>query len=173
MQPDVGAYLNRHYVAAFQKIATFQKIGNAKVGGNVASYFCTPDGLVLHAVTGPVSSRVLLSEARWANETYEMARLENKTTPAELRACFRRAHVARLQNEHRLRNLTVEQLPDNVVLTPESIALLFDQNRHMTDAGKVHLLLAVAPLPPIEQVYQAVFERLLNERISTNPVATR
>ena len=29
----------------------------AKNGGNVASYFCTPDGRVIHAVTGPVPAR--------------------------------------------------------------------------------------------------------------------
>jgi len=35
----------------------------------------------------------------------------------------------------------------------------------------VHLLLAVAPLPRLEQVYQVVFENILNERITTKPVA--
>ena len=50
---DVGEYLNRHFVSAFQKVATFRVNGVLKLGGNVASYFCTPDGLVLHAVAGP------------------------------------------------------------------------------------------------------------------------
>ena len=36
--------------------------------------------------------------------------------------------------------------------------------------GKVHLLLAVAPLSRIDQVYQVVFEKILNEKISTRPV---
>ena len=38
----------------------------AKNGGNVASYFCTPDGRVIHAVTGPVPAEELLAAARWA-----------------------------------------------------------------------------------------------------------
>ena len=50
----VGKYLNTHFVSAFQKVATFQVAGKAKQGGNVASYFCTHDGLVLHAIAGPV-----------------------------------------------------------------------------------------------------------------------
>jgi hypothetical protein len=37
-----------------------------KNGGNVAGYFCTPDGFVLNAVVGPVSAQKLLSEAQWA-----------------------------------------------------------------------------------------------------------
>jgi hypothetical protein len=173
VQPDVGAYLNRHYVPAFQKVATFQKIGNAKVGGNVAGYFCTPDGLVLHLVAGPVNGRVLLNEARWANETYEMARLENQTTPAQLRAFFRRAHVARLHNEHGAWHVRAEQFPEIAEPTAVAIDTSLSRYERWNTSGKVHLMLASAPLPPIEQVYQPVFERLLNERISTNPVAAR
>ena len=138
----------------------------------MASYFCTPDGLVLHLVPGPASGRVLLSEARWPNETYEHARLENQTTPLELRAFFRRAHLARLHNEHRLL-LPTEQLPELGIANRDAVNMLFDQNWRLNNAGKVHVLLAVMPLPPIEQVYQPVFERLLGEQISTNPVAAR
>jgi hypothetical protein len=39
-------------------------------GGNVASYFCTPDGRVVHAVTGPVAAGELLDEAHWAVTSY-------------------------------------------------------------------------------------------------------
>ena len=74
--PQVGEYLNRHFVSAFQKVATFQINGGQKQGGNVASYFCTPDGLVLHAVAGPVDAGTFLREAHWAQDTYEAALLE-------------------------------------------------------------------------------------------------
>lgn len=37
-----------------------------KNGGNVAGYFCTPEGFVLNAVVGPVSAEKLLDEARWS-----------------------------------------------------------------------------------------------------------
>ena len=53
----MGDYLNRHFVSAFQKVATFQIVNGAqKQGGNVASYFCTPEGRVLHAIAGPVDA---------------------------------------------------------------------------------------------------------------------
>ena len=52
-QTQVGQYLDRHFVAAFQKVATFQINGGNKQGGNVASYFCTPEGQVLHIVGLP------------------------------------------------------------------------------------------------------------------------
>ncbi len=44
-----------------------------KNGGNVASYFCTPDGRVIDALTGPVGADELLAEAQWAVSAYESA----------------------------------------------------------------------------------------------------
>ena len=45
---EVGKYINEYFVSSFQKVATFRIVGKAKQGGNVASYFCAPDGRVLH-----------------------------------------------------------------------------------------------------------------------------
>jgi hypothetical protein len=57
-------------VAAHQQVGSFEVVNHAGVlaknGGNVASYFCTPDGRVIHAVTGPVPAEELLAAARWA-----------------------------------------------------------------------------------------------------------
>jgi hypothetical protein len=57
-------------VAAHQQVGSFEVVNQAGVlvknGGNVASYFCTPDGRVIHAVTGPVPAEDLLAAARWA-----------------------------------------------------------------------------------------------------------
>jgi hypothetical protein len=57
-------------VAAHQQVGSFEVVNQsgvlAKNGGNVASYFCTPDGRVIHAVTGPVPAEELLAAARWA-----------------------------------------------------------------------------------------------------------
>jgi len=148
--PDVGNYLNRHYVSAFQRIAAFQKIGQAKVGGNVASYFCTADGEVLHALAGPQNAHVFLREARWANETYQMAQLENQVQPEQLRAFFRKAHLKRLQSDFWV-NVPAEQLPKAANVSAKTVGELFDQNPQLNANGKIHLLLAVAPLPRIEQ----------------------
>lgn len=64
-------------MAAHQQVGSFEVVNNQgqlqKNGGNVASYFCTPDGRVVHAVAGPVSPSELLAEAQWAVENYKRA----------------------------------------------------------------------------------------------------
>ena len=74
----VGKYLNEYFVSSFQKVATFRIVNNAKQGGNVASYFCAPDGRVLHVVAGPVNSTTMLREAKWVVETTRQAMKEAK-----------------------------------------------------------------------------------------------
>ncbi len=60
---EVGKYLAEHFVSSFQKVATFKIAGGQKQGGNVASYFCAPDGRVLHVVAGPVDAATMLRES--------------------------------------------------------------------------------------------------------------
>jgi hypothetical protein len=170
---SVGAYLNRHYIAAFQKVATFQINGRQKQGGNVASYFCTADGLVLHAVAGPVDARTFLRECRWANETYQLGLLDNHKTVPELQIFFRKAHLDRLHKEQRVHVAPERLRLEEAARTPQALGQLLDQNAHLrlSNQGKVHLLMAVAPLPRLDLVYQVVFEKILNEKISTDPVA--
>jgi hypothetical protein len=152
-------------------VATFTISGKQKQGGNVAGYFCTPAGLVLHAVAGPVDAHTFLQEARWANETYQLAQLE-QVPPGQLAAFFRKAHLERLEQEHKV-SVPQNQLPLPGAFTPELLVDVLDQNDHLhlSDQGKVHLLLVVAPTPPLHEVYRAVFEEILNEKISTSPVA--
>lgn len=150
---EVGKYLNASFVATYQKVGTFRLVGGAKQGGNVASYFCTPDGRVLHAVAGPVDGPTMLREARWAVETYKLASLEDPRG-LRLKTFFRRAHIERLQNEH-------------------GMTLKGGRGRRMPRLdrpGQVHLLLSGVPLPQLGQVYKLVFERILGEKISTAPV---
>jgi hypothetical protein len=170
--PQVGQYLNRHFVSAFQKVATFQIVdGMQKQGGNVAGYFCTPEGRVLHAIAGPVDSVVFLREARWANETYQLALTVNPA-PVQVQRFMRKAHIERLQQEHMV------PLRDDVLPRPSAVnakllneLLLQNQQLALGNQGKVHLLMAVGAMPRLDQVYQVVFERILNEKISTVPVA--
>lgn len=167
---QVGEYLNRHFVSGFQKVATFQIDWGQKQGGNVAAYFCTPDGAVLHAVAGPVDAGTFLKEARWANETYLLAQLD-QLAPEQLASFFRNAHVDRLVQEHSV-FVPRDKLPKCGAFTPDLLDQVLAQNAHLglSNAGKVHLLLVVAPTPPLHEVYRTVFERILNEKISTSPV---
>jgi hypothetical protein len=169
--PQVGQYLNRHFVSAFQKVATFRIDDGRKQGGNVAAYFCSPTGLVLHAVAGPVDAATFLREARWANETYHLAKLE-ADQPTQLQAFVRKAHLDRLHREHGVR-LLPDRLPCPHGSTAQQLDRFLQDNAHLRldNQGKVHLLLAAGPLVPLGQVYRVVFERVLNEKISTDPVA--
>jgi hypothetical protein len=157
-------------VAAFQKVGTFRVEGVRKQGGNVAGYFCTPTGQVLHLLAGPVNGETLLREARWVVETWKLAVLEGREEAAQLMAFFRAAHAERLRQEHG------EQVRGQPLVTQEvsaALAALLDQPRFrgLNRQGQVHLLLSAAPLPRVGEVYRVVFERLLGERVSTSPVA--
>jgi hypothetical protein len=152
-RPQVGAYLNASFVSSFQKVGTFTIAGGQKQGGNVASYFCTPDGRVLHAIAGPVNAAAFLREARWAVETYKLAQLEHPRDDAAVKAFFWQAHADRLRREHGL-----------------DLAAGAGPRRALARQGQVHLILAAAPLVKIEQVYKLVFEKVLGEKVSTAPV---
>jgi hypothetical protein len=103
--PEVGKYVNEYFVSSFQKVATFRIVGGQKQGGNVASYFCAPDGRVLHVIAGPVDANTMLREARWVVETTKKAMDDAKGDGGRFKAYFRRAHADRLKSEH---GLTVE-----------------------------------------------------------------
>ena len=60
-----------------------------KNGGNVVSYFCTPEGQLLHAVGGPVSGEKLLAEARWARDLALDMQNKSRQSKAEF---VRKAH---------------------------------------------------------------------------------
>jgi hypothetical protein len=152
---EVGKYLNANFIATYQKVGTFTIKGAQKQGGNVASYFCTPEGRVLHGLAGPVGADVMLREARWVVETAKMAALEGGKSESRRRAFWRKAHGERLQAEHQVDFAQLGRI---------------DHRLNLNNQGKVHLLLAMAPLSRLEQIYRLVFEKVLNEKVSTVPV---
>jgi len=176
-QKDVGDYLNTYFCSSYQKISNFTLTARGdKQGGNVASYFCTPEGRVLHVVVGPVSGAKLLSEARWVVETSKLVDMDSDGRFVNLQLIFRRAHQERLAKEHGLR-LTPKQLPalegwsaSTPIDGPKARMWL---NRSGDQQAKVHLLLAAYPVPKIGRVYGTVFEDILNQPISTAPVVRR
>ena len=97
-----GKYLNEYFCSSFQKVGTFRIVGSQKQGGNVAAYFCAPDGRVLHVVAGPVDGPTLLREAQWVVETTQQAMKESNGDGARFKAFFRKAHAERLRREHGL-----------------------------------------------------------------------
>jgi hypothetical protein len=175
-QKDVGDYLNKHFVSSYQKVGTFTIAGTAKQGGNVASYFCTPDGHVLHIVAGPVNATQFLTEAFWVEETWKMADLQEAKDFQELQTVFRKAHLDRLTKEHStpVNPLLLPLLEGKNTTTPITDALLKTYLGNPGDKqAKVHHLLLSHPLAKISRVYTYVFENILNENISTAPVVTK
>jgi hypothetical protein len=139
--PEVGKYLNEYFVSSFQKVATFKIVGNQKQGGNVASYFCAPDGRVLHVVAGPVDGPTMLKEAKWVVETTEKAMKEAKGDGAIFKAAFRKAHAERLRAEA---GLIVEAITyDPVVEQDPKAALTYNDPSGQPLAPKL-------PPPPID-----------------------
>lgn len=98
--PEVGAFINENFVSAFQKVATFTIVNGQKQGGNVASYFCAPDGRVLHAIAGPVDAGTFLREARWVVDSVRQAMDESKRSGMSFKSNFRKWHADRLRAEH-------------------------------------------------------------------------
>jgi len=136
----VGKYLNEYFVSSFQKVATFRIVNNAKQGGNVASYFCAPDGRVLHVVAGPVNSTTMLREAKWVVETAKTAIKESRGNGGKFKAIFRTAHAKRLKDEY---GLVVEPVTfDAPELDPKS-ALTYSDPSGQPLAPKL-------PPPPLE-----------------------
>jgi hypothetical protein len=105
--PEVGKYLEKYFVSSFQRVGTFRIVQTPngprqKQGGNVASYFCAPDGRVLHVVAGPVDGPTLLREAKWVVDHAYKAMKEAKGDGAAFKAAFRKAHAEKLRTEHGL-----------------------------------------------------------------------
>jgi len=97
--PEVGKYINESFCSSFQKVGTFRIVGKQKQGGNVAAYFCAPDGRVLHCVAGPVDAATMLREAKWVVDNATKAIKEAKGDGAKFKAYFRKAHAERLRTE--------------------------------------------------------------------------
>lgn len=163
-QDKVGAYLNTHFVSAVQKVGTFTITGGGKAGGNVASYFCTPEGLVLHAVAGPAKGEDFLQEARWVVELLNLMQLENLKSTLQVREFTRRAQFERLIKEPTWSKGKV--LPAYAT----NPAYLLNSHRGLSNRGKVHLLMTAYPLSRLELVYRPVFQNILGEKVSTEPV---
>lgn len=100
--PEVGKFINEFFVSSYQKVATFQIVNGQKQGGNVASYFCAPDGRVLHVVAGPVDAATMLREAKWVVDTTKQLMKQSDGDGGKFKSLLRTAHANRLRLEHGL-----------------------------------------------------------------------
>jgi len=171
----VAEFVNEHCVATYLKVGTFRIVGGQKQGGNVASYFCLPDGSVLHAVAGPLDARKFLNEARWAVETRKSALtlstnlVNGDHDPGKYVALIRRAHEERYHAEQFGGNPIIVQKFKNLPNTsgghlPPALP------QHQSKQAQVHWLLSMNTLVGIEWLYPIVWQQVLNEPLSGLPV---
>ena len=210
--PRVGKYLNEFFCSSFQKVATFKIVNGQKQGGNVAAYFCAPDGRVLHVVAGPVNADTFLREATWVVETTKKAIADSKGDGGKFKAMMRQAHAEKLRSEL---GLVVEAVtwdppeaqgegdaltfrdpsgrslaprlppppidgPDVRLMEKQDAARAAPGNQMVRDrrggvvaistGGQVHQIMAAHAMVKIEQVYGTIFESVLGEKISKEPV---
>jgi hypothetical protein len=185
---EVGKFLNKHFVSSFQRVGTFKIQNNRKQGGNVAAYFCAPDGRVLHAVAGPVDAGTLLDEADWTVRKAKEAIAQSKGDAGDFKYRMRRFHADRLEEKHGVRVTPVRQdagLQDlrtalayrdaegrrlAPVLPLPPIENRGEIRAQLSNDGKVHQLLAAHATMRIENLYGAIFQGILGEKVSTKPV---
>ncbi len=199
-------------MSSFQRVGTFKIVGKQKQGGNVAAYFCAPDGRVLHAVAGPVNAQQMLAEAKWVIDNVMVAMKEAKGDGAKFKSIFRTAHAQKLKAQYGIvvepvtHDVAVEQDPNSALTysdptgkplapklppvpingpdvkfdllqkaeaaAPGAKSMSFKGGGHLVlgNQGQVHLLMTAHSMKKIEDLYGAVFQGILGEQISTQPV---
>jgi hypothetical protein len=154
----------------------------------VACYFCAPDGRVLHVIAGPVNAKTFREEASWVVRKTKAAQEESKGDGTKFKEQLRKYHAERLLEEDGIRVTPVLKDQDLQDLETASayrdadgrrlapvLTLAKIENRNevktaLTNSAKVHQLLAAHAGMKIEDLYGAVFQGILNEKISTKPV---
>lgn len=157
---EVGKFIEKYFVSSFQRVGTFKIVGKAKQGGNVATYFCAPDGRVLHAIAGPVDAATMLREAKWVVETAQDAIAKSKGDGTAFKAIFRKAHAEKLRSDY---GLVVQPITYDPPAGDEQPGAL----SYRDPTGRP--LAPVLPAPPIDG--PDVKFRLAQERAANLPTA--
>ena len=163
-----------------------------KNGGNVASYFCTPSGRVIHAVGKPVQAERLLQEARWALQTYQDAVQSAPDDVIEQTRFIELAHLTALKTDRdRFNTLVQNEMPkangdyqsrmqsyrqqrsNHSHYTSRRVPEILRVSTEITarrraarrlSGDRAHQILAAQPLAPLSDVYRELFEKLTGER---------
>lgn len=168
----VTALFNENFVCAYRKVGTFQIINGQKVGGNVASYFCLPDGSVLHALPGRTNAAELIGEARWALEMRKSAlALSTNQVNGTVDMAAYQEHVRAAHEERFLSESNPWMFHRGV--PPAGSRLPAALPRNVPLPAQASWVLANAPLAKIDAVYPTVWTTILNERLSALPIAKR
>jgi hypothetical protein len=166
----VADFINENFVATFMKVGTFRIVNGQKQGGNVASYFCLPDGSVVHAVPGKVDADTLLTEARWAHETRRYAQTRGTVFSTGTVDLFKfRTYISQAHRERFAQLANPEQARQSGM----HVRLPAYLPRDLSTQAQAHWFLGNNPLTKIDVVFPFVWQRILNEQLSGLPVAKR
>lgn len=191
----MAEFIAKHFVATYQQAGDFEVVNvNGRLqknGGNVASYFCTPEARVIHAVGKPVSGQKLLAEARWAVDTWDRIRQRAPNGGRSQMRLLQQAHLAELgtnlaqfnreyrkelprareQFASRMQSIAQRRAKGDYrrerrerVVPPETAARRKAAKRFSGE--KAHQILAAEPLASFAQVSRRLFEKLTGERYS-------
>jgi hypothetical protein len=186
----VGELINKHFIASFQRVGSFKIEGKQKQGGNVATYFCAPDGRILNAIAGPVDAKTMLEETQWTIRKTRDAIKESKGNADKFKGLLRKYHAEWLQDKYGarvtpiLRDQTMQDLKTALAYRDKDGRKLApvlplppienkEEVKPLSNLGKTHQLLAAHAGAKIEQIYGAVFQGILNEKVTTKPVQTK
>ena len=165
----MGDFINENFASTHQKVGTFQIVNGQKQGGNVACYFCRPDGTVLHAVAGPVNAVTLLAEARFAVELDKLAQLNGGKSTLKQKLTIAEEHQKRVKSAARGNRGDLDLLTKGFGLDDN----FFVQFKQLNTASKVSALLMYKPLAKLEDFYPLVWEKVLQQAQNVAPVAVR
>lgn len=182
-KPEVGDFLTKNFVSVHDKVGTFQvnsssdgKTANRN-GGNVAAFFCTPSGYVIHAAAGPRTAEAFLAEAKWAVAVYSQILSDRSLGAAQARAeqiprvtaALRQAH----SSAHDLLNKPDQTVPGRelVIHEPPSDPKL----KGLDDAGRnqrkqVHKLFKTRAFEPLAMIGPKVYTDILGEKVTNQDV---
>lgn len=182
-KPEVGDFLSKNFVSVHDKVGTFQvNVGSDgktpnRNGGNVAAFFCTPNGYVIHVAAGPRTAEAFLAEAKWAVAVYSQILSDRSLGAAQARAdqiprvtaALRQAH----STAHDLLNKPDQSVPGRelVLHEPPSDPKL----KGLDDAGRnqrkqVHKLFKTRAFEPLATIGPKVYTDILGEKVTSQEV---
>ena len=175
-------------VGQFKVSQTFRSAGTqkrtflSKQGGNVVSYFCTPDLRVIHFRVGVVYAAELANEARWAAAAYHTMLRDpfDESGPA---GHLRRGHHEQVAAETWEKYQAAGDAGPSSDKAGERVAsvlatlkqmqaahlpaghphLKWVKQRRVSIAGAEHILMATSPLPKLREIEAPVFEIMAGE----------
>jgi len=192
--------VGENFIASYHQIGDFEVVKvNGKLqknGGNVASYFCTPEGRVIHVTAKPINADQLLREATWAVTTYRQVQAQKPSTLLAQRHLVEQAHLSHFNTSNVDFYAKVkEQLPRAQQRYQqryeEKMLAVYNESRGSSYSRKsrykesplvlarraaakslggdrAHQIMLAQPLAPFQEVYREVFEGLTNERVIEN-----